>query len=94
MIQLPAILEAGPALRLPGQRIVLFVTGARGDADLWTFEVQETTPEGLLHLLRAPRKAFDTRVEAWADPTRGHLLVRARLATPDSGDSTELQLQP
>jgi hypothetical protein len=94
MIQLPAILEAGPALRVPGQRIVLFVTGARGDAAPWIFEVQETSAEGLLHLVRAPRKPFDTRVEAWADPGRGHLLVRARLATPDSGDSTELRLQP
>lgn len=44
--------------------------------------------------MRAPRKPFDTRVEAWADPARGHLLVRARLATPDSGESTELQLRP
>jgi Protein of unknown function (DUF3108) len=100
MVQLPAILEAEPALREPGQRIVMFVTGARGDADLWTFVVQGRQsldlPAGsvpdALHLLRAPRKAFDTRVDAWLDPARGHLPVRARLATPDSGDATDFLL--
>lgn len=100
MVQLPAILEADPALREPGQRIVIFVTGARGDADLWTFIVQGrqslvlpagNVPEAL-HLLRAPRKAFDTQAEAWLDPARGHLPVRARLATPDSGDATDFLL--
>lgn len=100
MVQLPAILEAEPALREPGQRIVIFVTGARGDADLWTFVVQGRqaldlpagrVPEAL-HLLRAPRKAFDTQAEAWLDPARGHLPVRARLATPDSGDATDFLL--
>lgn len=100
MVQLPAILEADPALREPGQRIVIFVTGARGDADLWTFVVQGRQalelPAGsvpdALHLLRAPRKAFDTQAEAWLDPARGHLPVRARLATPDSGDATDFLL--
>jgi hypothetical protein len=100
MVQLPAILEADPALREPGQRIVLFVTGARGDADLWTFVVQGRDaldlPAGpvpdALHLLRAPRKPFDTQAEAWLDPARAHLPVRARLATPDSGDATEFLL--
>lgn len=100
MIQLPAILEAEPTLREPGQRIVLFVTGARGDADLWSFVVQGRTaldlPAGpvpeALHLVRAPRKPFDTRAEAWLDPARGHLLVRARLSTPDSGEATDFLL--
>jgi hypothetical protein len=100
MVQLPAIVEADPALREPGQRIVLFVTGARGDADLWTFVVQGRSaldlPAGpvpeALHLVRAPRKAFDTQAEAWLDPGRGHLVVRARLSTPDSGEATEFRL--
>lgn len=100
MVQLPAILEANPALREPGQRIVLFVTGARGDADVWTFVVQgrETLslPAGpvpdAIHLLRAPRKAYDTRAEAWLDPARGHLPVRARIGSAEGADSTELLL--
>jgi hypothetical protein len=100
MVQLPAILEADPTLRAPGQRIQLFISGARGDADVWTFVVQGradldlpagTVPQAL-HLMRAPRKAFDTQAEAWLDPARGHLPVRARLSTPDSGDSTDLLL--
>lgn len=100
LVQLPAILEADPALREPGQRIELFISGARGDADVWTFVVQGRAdldlPAGpvpqALHLLRAPRKPFDTQAEAWLDPARGHLPVRARLSTPDSGDSTDLLL--
>lgn len=100
MVQLPAILEANPHLREPGQRIELFISGARGDADVWTFVVQGRAdldlPAGAvpqaLHLLRAPRKAFDTQAEAWLDPARGHLPVRARLSTPDRGDSTDLLL--
>jgi Protein of unknown function (DUF3108) len=100
MVQLPAILEADPTLRAPGQRIQLFISGARGDADVWTFVVQGRAdldlPAGAvpqaLHLLRAPRKPFDTQAEAWLDPARGHLPVRARLSTPDRGDSTDLLL--
>jgi Protein of unknown function (DUF3108) len=100
MVQLPAILEANPALREPGQRIELFISGARGDADVWTFVVQGRAdldlPAGpvsqALHLLRAPRKPFDTQAEAWLDPARGHLPVRARLSTPDRGDGTDLLL--
>lgn len=102
MVQLAGILEAEPRLREPGQRISILVTGARADADVWTFVVQGrsalelpvgTVPEAL-HLLRAPRKAFDTQAEAWLDPARGHLPVRARLATPDSGEATDLLLVP
>jgi outer membrane biosynthesis protein TonB len=100
MLQLPAILEASPTLREPGRRIMMFVTGARGDADVWTFVVQGRTALDLpggpvpdaIHLLRAPRKAYDTQAEAWLDPARGHLLVRVRLTTPDTGDSTEFLL--
>jgi hypothetical protein len=102
MVQLAAILEAEPRLREPGQRISIFVSGARADADVWTFVVQGrsalelpvgTVPDAL-HLLRSPRKAFDTQAEAWLDPARGHLPVRARLATPDSGEATDLLLVP
>lgn len=100
LVQLGAVLAADPALQAEGAAVQLFVTGARGDADVWTFVVQGraalalpggTVPDAL-HVLRAPRRAFDTQAEAWLDPARGFLPVRVRLATPDSGDVTELLL--
>jgi hypothetical protein len=101
LVQLPAILQANPALREPGSRISLFVSGARGDADVWEFVVQGreslALPAGAvadtLRLLRSPRRPYDTRAEVWLDPARDHLPVRALLATVDSGDTTELLLK-
>jgi hypothetical protein len=100
LVQLGAVLAADPALQTEGAAVQLFVTGARGDADVWTFVVQGRAalvlPAGevpdALHVLRAPRRAFDTQAEAWLAPARGFLPVRVRLATPDSGDVTELLL--
>ncbi len=102
LVQLGAVLAADPALQRPGAAVKLFVAGARGDADVWTFVVQGRQalalpgrpPTEALHVLRAPRRAFDTLAEAWLDPARGFLPVRVRLATPDSGDETELLLAP
>ena len=100
LVQLGAVLAADPALQAEGAAVRLFVTGARGDADVWTFAVQgretQDLPAGTvpdaLHVLRRPRRAFDTQADAWLDPARGYLPVRVRLATPDSGDVTELVL--
>jgi hypothetical protein len=100
LVQLGAVLAADPALQRPGARVKLFVVGARGDADVWTFVVQGVQPLSLpgrppveaLHVLRLPHRPFDTRAEAWLDPARGWLPVRVRLVTPDSGDETELLL--
>ena len=102
MLQLAAVLEAEPARRAAGEKVSMFVAGARGDGDVWTFTVQGvetldlagTALPGTLSLRREPRKAYDTQVEVWLDPGRQHLPVRMRLTTLPSGDSTELQLRP
>jgi hypothetical protein len=72
LVQLGAVLAANPALRAEGGEVRLFVTGARGDADVWTFVVQGRASLDLpggqvpdtLHVLRLPRREFDTRAEA------------------------------
>lgn len=101
MVQLPAIIEAAPSAFVPGARIPLFVAGARGDADLWTFSVEgfesadvaDGQVAGALRLLREPRRPFDTRVEVWLDPARHHLPVRLRLTLPQTGDSNDFVLR-
>jgi hypothetical protein len=100
LVQLGAVLAADPSLQAAGGEVRLFVTGARGDADVWTFVVQGRSTLDLpggqvpdaLHVLRLPRREFDTRAEAWLDPARGYLPVRVRLSTPDRGDETDLLL--
>jgi len=101
MLQLPAIVDAAPAAFVPGERIGLFVVGARGDADVWTFTVEGTEAldlpagrvEGALRLRREPRKPHDTRVDVWLDPARHHLPVRVRLSSVDGGDGNEFLLE-
>ncbi len=101
MLQLPAIVAAEPALYMPGSRISLFVTGARGDGDVWTFNVEAQDDialpagpvSGALRLRREPRKPYDTQVDVWLDPARAHLPVRVRLSVPQTGDATEFLLE-
>lgn len=101
MLQLAAIAEASPARLATGAQIVMYVTGVRADADVWTFSVvgRETiqTPVGSLetvHLVREPRKPYDTRADVWIDPAQHHLPVKARLGTQgDDKDAFELVLQ-
>jgi hypothetical protein len=95
MIQIAAVASADPKLVAPGGRIAFFVSGARGDADVWAFKVQGNedvvTESATLHtvkLLREPRKEHDTRVEVWLDPAQHYLPVRARL----SNDNSTLEL--
>lgn len=102
MIQLAAIVDADPARFTPGERVVMQVTGARGDVDLWTFTVQGRDAvdvagariDGTLALRREPRKPFDTVVEVWIDPARQHLPVRLKLTTTGSNDALEFVLKP
>lgn len=102
MVQLAAILEADPARRAAGEKVSMFVAGARGDGDVWTFSVmgeEELKLPGLLvpralALRREPRKPFDTQVEVWLDPARQHLPARMRLTQLPGGDSTEFILRP
>jgi len=100
MLQLPAIVAADPKrFSRAGERIVMFVSGARGDADVWTFQVAgaEDVPPGdgnapgAIKLVREPRKPHDTHVEVWLDPKRQYLPARARLTS--NGDTLELVLQ-
>lgn len=89
MIQLPAVLEANPALRRPGARITLFVAGTGGDAEAWHFDVAGAEPLALpagpvaaaLRLVREPARPYDQRIEVWLDPARAHLPVQVRLQT-------------
>ena len=94
LLQLPAIVAAAPERFGSGATVVLFVAGARGDADAWTFLVQGTevldgTPA--LKLLREPRRLYDTRVEVWLDPAEHYLPLRV-VQTP-SGGGAALELQ-
>ena len=99
MLQLAAIAQARPPR--PGDTIEMYVSGARGDADVWTFRVASVdavvTPAGrteALHLIRAPRAEHETRAEVWLDPARHHLPVRARLSNrADGSDALELELR-
>lgn len=101
MVQLPAIVAADPARFGVGTRITMFVAGARGEGDLWTFRVEarETielplgTVADALRLRREPRRPYDTLAEVWLDPAHDHLAVRARLSTPQTGDATEFRLR-
>lgn len=101
MVQLAAIVGADPArFTRPDAAIVMFVTGARGDGDLWSFETQGSEaielPAGrvdaALRLRRLPRKPYDTQAEVWLDPARDWLPVRVRLTVPQTDETTEFRL--
>ena len=101
MLQLPAILQANPALSAPGAQLSLWVASARGESDVWTFTVQGSEAldlpggrvDAALRLLRRPLRPYDTQVEVWLDPARQHLPVQLLLALRPGGEPTELRLQ-
>ncbi len=88
MLQLAGIVQAAPQRWQAGEEIRLFVSGARGDADVWIFRVEGTEtlaelPAGAataLKLLREPSRPYELRAEVWLDPARHHLPVRARFS--------------
>lgn len=90
MVQLTAIAAAQPLP--PGRQVVMQVAGLRGEADTWAFTVQPDAGDGLLHLLREPRRPYDTRVEVWLDPRRGHWPARALQTVPGGDTRFELRL--
>lgn len=100
MLQLPAILQANPALSAPGAQVSLWVAGARGVSDVWNFTVQGSEAldlpsgrvEAALRLLRRPQRPYDTQIEVWLDPARQHLPVQLLLALRPGGEPTELRL--
>lgn len=99
MLQLAAVAQAEPQRLAAGERIVMQVVGARGDASTWAFRSlgPETltlfsAPLDTVRLLREPRHPYDTRVEVWLDPARHHLPVRAVMGSSDE-DRLELRLR-
>ncbi len=97
MLQLPAIVAAAPERFAAGATVVLFVAGARGDADVWTFVVQGVEALGdraALKLVREPRRPYDTRVEVWLDPAEHHLPLRVVQTPSAGGPALELQREP
>jgi len=94
------VVQANPELRHTGARVTLRVVGTRGDAEAWHFDAQGAEPVELpggavaaaLRFVRAPVRPYDLQVEVWLDPARGHLPVRARLATRPETRTTEWRL--
>ena len=101
MVQLPAVVAADPARFIAGTQVQMFVVGAQGDAELWSFGVVGTEaldlPAGrvdaALLLRREPRRPYDQRVEVWLDPARHHLPVQLRLTPLPGGRAMDLQLR-
>ncbi|WP_066269838.1 DUF3108 domain-containing protein [Hydrogenophaga palleronii] len=96
-MQIAALLQARPQAYAAGQTIEMQVAGT-GDAPVWQFQVGEessiTVPAGefkVRHLVRQPRKEFDSTVEMWLAPSLHHLPVRLRV-TQANGDVADQQL--
>lgn len=101
MLQLAAIARARPEAIAEAATVSMWVSGARGDGDVWTFRstgVQALELAGnpviTVKLQRLPREPYDTRVEVWLDPARGYLPVRARLTSGREDDVLDLVLRP
>lgn len=99
MIQLGAIVAAEPGFSAAGAKVVLFVSGAHGDAGVWSFrcvgpDVVESRAGSVaaIRFRREPRGPYDTTVEVWLDPARHHLPVRASLRAGPNDDGFELRL--
>ena len=96
-LQLASLLQARPQAYTTGQIVEMQVAGT-GDAPVWRFEVGEEStislPAGqfkVRHLVRHPRKEFDSTVEMWLAPSLHHLPVRLRV-TQSNGDVADQQL--
>jgi Protein of unknown function (DUF3108) len=98
MLQLPAVLQANPALAVPGAQITLPVVGTRGAPEPWVFVVQPAdeptaSPTGTVYLLREPRRPYDLRVHVWLDPQRHYLPVRMQLLVQATGEGNTFELE-
>jgi hypothetical protein len=101
LLQLAAIVAADPSLNRPGAHVDLWVSGARGDADLWRFVVEG--PDSVdqaggavpaLRLHREPRHGQDLRVQLWLAASGDPLPLRMTLTPVAGGDALDLLLQP
>ena len=101
MVQLAAVMAANPGLAQAQAQVSIWVVGTRGDADVWTFTVQDRSAldlpwgrvDNTIHLVREPRRPYDTQVQVWLDPARHHLPVQAFLMVRASGVGTEFRLR-
>lgn len=99
LLQLAAIVDAEPALRRPGARILMWVVSPRGEADVWTFEVSgaetlrgdDGRPQPALTLQRKADSNLDTEVRVWLDPAAHHLPLRAAWRHDGEGPVVELR---
>jgi hypothetical protein len=96
-LQIAGLLQARPQAYASGDIIEMQVAGT-GDAEIWRFQVGEEStlvlPAGELrvrHLVRQPRKEFDSTVEMWLAPDLNHLPVRLKV-TQANGDMADQQL--
>ena len=101
LVAVVAVAAAGPVSgqALPTE-ISVFVADARGLARLWVFQSLgvETVPgpsgpAQVLHLLRAPQRPDDLRVEVWLDPSRDFWPLRLTQTAPFGGATLDLQLR-
>lgn len=97
-MQLAGLLQARPQAYGAGQVVNMQVAGT-GDAPVWRFEVGEEStlrvPAGefrVRHVVRQPRKEFDSTVEMWLAPSMGHMPVRLRITQPN-GDVADQKLR-
>jgi Protein of unknown function (DUF3108) len=97
MVQLPAMLAAQPPTLAAGQRFAMTVVGARGEADVWTFEFAgwdevstQSGPVRSARLMRETRRPHDQQVEIWLDPEKNYQPVRARWGAAQDPQPVEL----
>lgn len=101
-LQLGALLQARPQAYPEGASIAVQVAST-GGAEVWQFQVGAlqslTLPAGTVparHLLRTPRREYDSTVEVWLAPSLQHLPVRIRVTEQDGSLADQLlrQLPP
>jgi len=100
MLQLGAVLQANPALSQPGAQVTLAVVGTRGRLEPWVFSVvdrpalhtQAGAVHDAVHLVREPRRPYDTRVEVWLDPAQHHLPVQLNMVVQATGEGNHFRL--
>ncbi len=85
MLQLAGVLEARERPVRDDERIVLYVVGPRGSAELWQLRVagRETLVDArgstpVVKLVRDAQRLYDTEIEVWLDPAQHHLPARWR----------------
>ncbi len=94
-----AAMAAGSAEQFTQAGQLTLQVVSTNEADTWIFVMQTAekiqVPAGetlALHVVRNPRKEFDSRLELWLAPNLGYLPVRMK-QTEANGDTLELQLR-